>query len=40
MNLDKKREAYKVVYKGIQRRRGWKSGSGIPLKRRFWYYEK
>jgi hypothetical protein len=38
MNLDKRGEAYKVVYKDILRRKGWESG--IPRKRRFRYYGK
>jgi hypothetical protein len=40
MNLDKKGEAYKVVYKNILRRKGWESGSGILLKRKLRYYGK
>jgi hypothetical protein len=35
MNLDKEREAYKVVYKRSLRSEGWESGNGIPRKRRF-----
>jgi hypothetical protein len=40
MNLDKRREAYKVVYKDILRRKGWESGSGIPRKIKLRYYGK